>query len=73
MQLLCAPRPPPHAPTSCPLSALAPRPGPPQALQKEFGPLEAYDVTQLPYPGHHLPGAKLKGFPMKPYALLHSK
>jgi hypothetical protein len=45
----------------------------PQALQQEFGPLEAYDAQALPYPAHHLPGAKLKGFPMKPYALLHSK
>ncbi|KAI8472516.1 MAG: mannosyltransferase putative-domain-containing protein [Monoraphidium minutum] len=43
------------------------------ALKHEFGPLEGFDVTQLPYPEHHLAGAKLVGFPMKPYALLHSR
>ena len=33
------------------------------------------DVAALPYPEHHWPGAKakLKGFPMKPYALLMSR
>jgi hypothetical protein len=44
-----------------------------QALKAEFAPLEGYDASKLPYPKHHLPGAKLKGFPMKPYALLQSK
>ncbi|WIA31646.1 hypothetical protein OEZ86_002526 [Tetradesmus obliquus] len=43
------------------------------ALKAEFGPLEGYDASKLPYPKHHLPGAKLKGFPMKPWALLQSK
>lgn len=44
-----------------------------QALKAEFAPLEGYDASKLPYPKHHLPGAKLKGFPMKPWALLQSK
>jgi len=44
-----------------------------QAIKDEFSPLEGFDASKLPYPKHHLPGAKLKGFPMKPYALLHSR
>lgn len=44
-----------------------------QALEKEFAPLEAIDALAVPYPTHHLAGAKLKGFPLKPYALLQSK
>jgi hypothetical protein len=44
-----------------------------QVLKQEFAPLEGYDVTKLPYPRHQLPGARIKGFPMKPYALLHSR
>jgi hypothetical protein len=43
------------------------------ALKAEFAPLDAFDVTALPYPPHHLEGAKLRGFPMKPYALLSSR
>eukprot|EP00878_Enallax_costatus_P027313 GHUV01029385.1.p1 GENE.GHUV01029385.1~~GHUV01029385.1.p1 ORF type:complete len:279 (+),score=50.18 GHUV01029385.1:711-1547(+) len=44
-----------------------------QNLKAEFGPLEGYDVTREPYPSHHFPGATLRGFPMKPYALLKSR
>eukprot|EP00775_Hariotina_reticulata_P006257 gene6257-6495_t len=44
-----------------------------KAIKDEFAPLEGFDASKLPYPRHHLPGAKLKGFPMKPYALLHSR
>lgn len=44
-----------------------------QNLKAEFDPLEGYDVTKEVYPSHHLPGATLKGFPMKPYALLKSR
>ncbi|GBF90801.1 hypothetical protein Rsub_03102 [Raphidocelis subcapitata] len=44
-----------------------------EALKAEFGPLEGYDASKLPYPSHHVPGVKIVGFPMKPYALLNSK
>lgn len=44
-----------------------------QALQDEFGPLEGHDASKIPYPSHHLPGATLRGFPMKPWALLNSR
>ena len=43
------------------------------AIQREFAPIEGFDVEDLPYPQHHLPNASLKGFPIKPYALLHSR
>ena len=33
----------------------------------------AVDATKLPLPGHHLPNATLKGFPMKPFALLNTR
>lgn len=42
------------------------------ALKAEFAPLEGHDASRLPTLPHRLPGAQLKGFPMKPFALLHS-
>jgi hypothetical protein len=44
-----------------------------QALKQDFGPLEGYDASKIAHPSHHLPGAVLKGFPMKPWALLNSR
>jgi hypothetical protein len=44
-----------------------------QALKRDFAPLEGFDASKIPYPAHHLPGATLKGFPMKPWALLNSR
>lgn len=44
-----------------------------QVLKQDFGPLEGYDASKIAYPSHHLPGAQLKGFPMKPWALLNSR
>jgi len=44
-----------------------------QALQKDFAPLVGRDASKVLYPAHHLPGAALKGFPMKTWALLNSK
>jgi hypothetical protein len=46
---------------------------PPHGRAPTPRPRHPVDATKLPYPDHHLPGAKLVGFPMKPYALLHSR
>lgn len=44
-----------------------------KALKRDFAPLKGFDASKIPYPAHHLPGATLKGFPMKPWALLNSR
>ena len=43
-----------------------------KAIAAELGPLRGGDLAKLPYPAHHLQGARLKGFPLKPYAVRHS-
>lgn len=44
-----------------------------QALKQDFAPLEGFEASKILYPAHHLPGATLRGFPMKPWALLNSR
>jgi len=44
-----------------------------QALASEFGPLYGFDVSSVPYPGHHRPGVDLKRWVGKSFALLHTR
>ncbi len=42
-------------------------------LQKEFAPLYGYDATTAKYPDRHRPNPKLKGFPVKAFALWQTR
>ncbi|PNG99258.1 hypothetical protein TSOC_014971, partial [Tetrabaena socialis] len=41
-------------------------------LQQEYAPLTGYDAKEVAHQSHYIKGAKLQGFPLKPFALLHA-